>query len=151
MEDRNEVSLRGRLGGAPQYVEGANGVQSRARLSLCTNYTYKAKDGTKKTKPEWHDVILWGKAADNAAKYLVTGQQVEVRGRIQSREYTSKDGLSKIRKEVIADRVEYGAKPNSANVSAGPTDAAPIATKRQQTLVRQKQSSQIALDEDEAF
>lgn len=137
MRDRNEVNLRGRLGKAPQYTPAAGNVQSRASLSVCTNYTYVAKDGTEKSRPEWHNVVVWGKTADNAAKYLVGGQQVEISGRLQRREYEANDGTTRQVTEVVASQIEYGLKPKA--VTATPeAKSQPVATKRQQTVVRRK-------------
>lgn len=135
MRDRNEVNLRGRLGKAPQYTAGNGTVQSRAALSVCTNYTYVAKDGTEKSRSEWHNVVIWGKTADNAAKYLIGGQQVEVNGRLQRREYEAKDGSTRQVTEIVANQIEYGLKPKSAIATA---TAEPVAAKRQQTVVRRK-------------
>jgi single-strand DNA-binding protein len=150
MRDKNEVSLRGRLGKAPQYTAGSGTVQSRASFSLCTNYTYVTKDGTEKSVPEWHNVVVWGTAADNAAKYLIGGQQVEVNGRLRRREYEDNEGTTRRVTEVVANNIEYGAKPKAA--AATPVaESRPVAVKRQQTTVRRKVSPQIVLDEDDAF
>ena len=150
MRDKNEVSLRGRLGKAPQYTAASGTVQSRASFSLCTNYTYVTKDGTEKSVPEWHNVVVWGAAADNAAKYLIGGQQVEVNGRLRRREYEGSDGETRRVTEVVANNIEYGAKPKAA-VAAPVAEARPVAVKRQQTVVRKKAAPQIVLDEDDAF
>jgi single-strand DNA-binding protein len=138
MRDKNEVSLRGRLGNAPKYVAGAEGNQSRASLSVCTNYTYVTKDGTEKSRSEWHDVVIWGKAADNAAKYLVTGLQVEVSGRLQRREYEAKDGTTRRVTEVVATQIEYGTKPKAATNESAVKAAGPVVASRQQTSVRRR-------------
>jgi single stranded DNA-binding protein len=136
MRDKNQVDLRGRLGDTPKYLEAKEGNQSLATFSVCTNYVYVTKDGVEKTKSDWHDVVVWGKAADNAAKFLVKGQTVEVNGRLQRREYEDKEGNTRQKTEVVATQIEYGNKPKSVTASA--TEETPIATKRQQTLIRQK-------------
>jgi len=151
MRDKNEVSLRGRLGKAPQYTASNGTVQSRASFSLCTNYTYVTKDGTEKSVPEWHNVVVWGATADNAAKYLIGGQQVEVNGRLRRREYEGSDGETRRVTEVVASNIEYGAKPKAAALAAPVAEARPVAAKRQQTIVRKKASPEIFLDEDDAF
>lgn len=137
MRDKNHTELRGRLGDAPKYLEAKEGNQSLATFSVCTNYTYVTKDGVEKTKSDWHDVVVWGKAADNAAKFLVKGQTVEVTGRLQRREYEDKEGITRQKTEVVATQIEYGNKPKAVTASAG---EAPIATKRQQTLIRQRET-----------
>ena len=138
MRDKNQVDLRGRLGDAPKYLEAKEGNQSLASFSLCTNYVYVTKDGVEKTKSDWHDVVVWGKAADNAAKFLVKGQTVEVAGRLQRREYEDKEGNTRQKTEVVATQIEYGNKPKAVTASAA--EETPIATKRQQTLIRQRET-----------
>lgn len=149
MRDKNEVNLRGRLGQEPPRYTAANGtVQSRASFSMCTNETYIKKDGTEVEKPTWHDVVVWGKTADNAAKYLVAGQQVEVAGKIQNREYQDSEGKNRRVKEIVAQNIEYGAKPKTATVTASAGET-PIATKRQQTVVRKRiEGDQLELETD---
>ena len=150
MRDKNEVSLRGRLGKAPQYTASNGGVQSRASFSLCTNYTYVTKDGTEKSVPEWHNVVVWGAAADNAARYLIGGQQVEVNGRLRRREYEDNEGATRRVTEVVASNIEYGAKPKAATATVV-AETRPTVVKRQQTTVRRKTSPQIILDEDDPY
>jgi single-strand DNA-binding protein len=155
MRDKNEANLRGRLGAeAPKYTASNGEVQSRASFSICTNYTYVTKDGTEKSKPEWHRVVVWGKAADNAAKYLVAGQQVEVNGRIQNREYEDKEGNTRYVTEVVASNIEYGRKPQAVTATAAPSPTPQVATPaptRQQTVVRRRGAPQITLEENDAF
>lgn len=149
MRDKNEVNLRGRLGqSAPKYTAGTGTAQSRAAFSLCTNQTYVKADGTEVERATWHNVVVWGKAADNAAKYLVAGQQVEVGGRIQNREYEDKEGNTRYISEIVAQNIEYGAKPKSVTASASAPET-PIATKQQKTVVRKRENAaQVTLDVD---
>ena len=46
---------------------------------------------------EWHSVVLFGKQAENASKYLDKGSRVFVEGRIQTRYST----------EIVAKDVKY--------------------------------------------
>jgi len=143
MRDKNQVIIRGRLGDQPKFTAGNGNTNSRASLSVCTNYEYTNAKGEEVSVPQWHNVVVWGKSADNASKYLVKGQQVEVTGRLQTREYET-EGQTRRITEIVADAVEYGLKPKETQVTA--KAAEPIATKRQQTVVRKKGSSQIELD-----
>ena len=158
MRDRNEANLRGRIGkSAPRYTAATSTAQSRAAFSLCTNQTYVKADGTEVERATWHNVVVWGKAADNAAKYLVAGQQVEVSGRIQNREYEDKEGNTRYVTEVVANNIEYGRKPGvtaSATPAATPTAtpaATPTVTKRQQTTVRRKSAPNFEIEQDDVF
>lgn len=152
MRDKNQVIIRGRLGDQPKYTSGNGTTNSRASLSVCTNYEYTNAKGEEVSVPQWHNVVVWGKSADNASKYLIKGQQVEVTGRLQTREYET-EGQTRRITEIVADAVEYGLKPKTETQVAAKASE-PIATKRQQTVVRKKPSSQIKLDiqdDEDAF
>jgi single-strand DNA-binding protein len=88
-----------------------------ANLSIATNRFFKDKDGNKGEQVEFHNVIVFGSQADNCGKFLVKGQEVLVEGRIQTRNY-EKDGVKHYRTEIIADSVQFGSKPKSAEGTA---------------------------------
>ena len=90
----NKVILIGNLGKDPELKALTSG-QSVARFSLATTETWKDKDGAKQSKTEWHNVVVWGKQAEIAEKYLRKGKQVMVEGRVQYREYTDQAGVKK--------------------------------------------------------
>jgi len=138
MRDMNETRIRGRLGETPILTAATDSVSARSTLRVCTNYDYVNAKGEKVSLPTWHRVIVWGKPAENASKYLVKGQQVEITGRLQTREY-EKDGKLQRITEIVAENVEYGQKPKEVTVTA--SNETPIAKKQQQTLVRKKGSS----------
>lgn len=150
MRDKNHTELRGRLGDKPKYKAGTDNSQSRASFSMCTNYEYRTRDGEKKTRQEWHRVVVWGKAADNASKYLVKGQQVEVAGRNVRREYVDKEGTKRIELEVHASQIEYGNKPKGYVADEEEEEETPIVKKKQTTSVRRKPTIQVE-DDDEEF
>lgn len=55
---------------------------------------------------------MFGKQAENCAKYLTKGSSTYVEGRMQTRSW-DKDGQKQYRTEVIADRVQFGPKGGS--------------------------------------
>lgn len=52
-------------------------------------------------------IIVFGKQAENAEKYLSKGRQVAVTGRIQTGSYEGKDGKKVYTTDVVASTVEY--------------------------------------------
>lgn len=89
-----------------------NGTQV-ASFSVATNLVFKDQQGNKKEQVEFHNVVVFGKQAENCAKYLVKGQQVLVEGRITTRSWEDKNTKEKkYRTEIVADQVQFGAKPN---------------------------------------
>lgn len=104
--DLNKVTLLGRLGGAPELRYTASG-QAVAQFSLATNNRYTNAAGEKKDDVCWHRVVVWGKLADVAAKYLVKGSRLYTEGRLQYRKWQDKDGLDRVTAEVIADELIF--------------------------------------------
>jgi single-stranded DNA-binding protein len=65
-------------------------------------------------EPRYIDVDQWEEAADRAAAYLVSGQQVAVDALLDARPYTTSDGELRIGWTAVRARVEWGPKPLGA-------------------------------------
>jgi single-strand DNA-binding protein len=98
----NKVILIGNLGRDPELKMSPAG-QALARFSVATTETWKNPQGEKQSKTEWHNIVVWGKQAEIAEKYLRKGKQVMVEGRIQYREYTDQQGVKKTAATIRAD------------------------------------------------
>jgi single-strand DNA-binding protein len=98
----NKVLLIGNLGRDPELKATPSG-QSVARFSVATTETWKNQSGEKQSKTEWHNIVVWGKQAEIAEKYLRKGKQVMVEGRIQYREYTDQAGVKKTACDIRCD------------------------------------------------
>ena len=98
----NKVLLIGNLGRDPELKATPSG-QSVARFSVATTETWKNQQGEKQSKTEWHNVVVWGKQAEVAEKYLRKGKQVLIEGRIQYREYTDQAGVKKTACDIRCD------------------------------------------------
>ena len=82
---RNSVQLIGRLGKDPEVKTFNN--SKRATFSIATTDTYKNQKGEKMEDTQWHNIIIWGKLAGVAEKYLKKGQEVAVEGKLVHRQY----------------------------------------------------------------
>ncbi len=60
-----------------------------ATFSLATNETYLNAKGEKVEDTQWHNIVIWGKKADIAEKYLKKGSEVAVQGKLINRSYES--------------------------------------------------------------
>lgn len=106
MASVNKVILIGNLGADPE-IRTTQGGQSVASLRIATTDAWTDKGGGRQERTEWHAVTVWGKTADNCAKFLAKGRQVYVEGRLQSREYQDKEGQTRKVWEVVADVVTF--------------------------------------------
>ena len=100
----NKVILIGNLGRDPEvrYTQGGAAV---ANFTLATNEVWNDKSGQRQERTEWHNIDLWGKQAESLSEYLVKGKQVYVEGRLQTDEYTDKEGNKRKTTRVRCDRV----------------------------------------------
>lgn len=102
----NKVILIGRLGRDPElrYTPGGKAV---ANFTMATSETWKDADGEKQENTEWHRIVLWGKTAELAAKFLAKGSQVYIEGKLQTREWTDKEGAQRYTTEIIANHMTF--------------------------------------------
>lgn len=81
-------------------------------FSLATNKTYTDNNGNKQEKVEFHNVVVFGKTAENVARYMTKGSQIFIEGELQTRNWEDKDtGKKMYRTEIVAQHVQFGAKP----------------------------------------
>src|SRR4029077_1590803 len=100
----NKVILVGNLGRDAElrYTPGGAAV---AKFSIATTEVWNDKGGQRQERTEWHTIDLWGKQAESLSEYLVKGKQVYVEGRLQTDEYTDKEGVKRKSTRVRCDRV----------------------------------------------
>ncbi len=99
----------GRLGGNVdvRYTQGGHAL---ARVLLAVDRY--GKDGKKST--DWIRLVLWGRIAENAARFVGKGSKVTVMGRISSEfwERESEGGKkSQLTTEVVVEHVEFHSSP----------------------------------------
>ena len=87
--------------------------QKVASFSIATNLVYKDASGQKKETVDYHNIVVFGKQAEMCAQYLIKGQKVMIEGRITTRSW-DKDGAKHYRTEILADRVQFGPKPQGS-------------------------------------
>ena len=110
---RNSVRLIGNLGGNPEIKE-ITGGKKLAKFSLATTEKYKDADGNPVSETQWHNIIVWGRQADFAQKYLEKGNEIVVEGKLINRNYTDKEGIKKYITEINANEIlKTGNKKNS--------------------------------------
>lgn len=110
---RNKVQLIGHLGDAPEVRTLDNG-KKMAKLRIATNETYRNAKGEKITETQWHNLVIFGKQAEIAEKYLTKGKEVAVEGKLTTRTYNDKDGNKKYFTEIqVSEFVMLGAKAAS--------------------------------------
>jgi single-strand DNA-binding protein len=101
----NKVILVGNLGANPE-VRFTQGGQPVANLRIATSEKWTDKQGQRQETTEWHRVVLFGKTAEVAQKYLVKGRQVFIEGRIQTRQWQDQQGQKRYSTEIVATNMQ---------------------------------------------
>lgn len=107
-----KIILAGNLGRNPELRYTPSG-QAVCNLNLATNRVWNDSNGNRQTETTWFRVNVWGKMAENAAKYLTKGRGVLVEGRLNPdengnpRTWTAQDGSVRTSFEVTATSLVY--------------------------------------------
>ena len=108
---RNSVQLIGRLGKDPE-VKSYGENKKRAAFSIATSESYKNQKGEKVEETQWHNIVIWGKLAGVAEKYLKKGAEVAIEGKLVHRTFETDKGEKKFFTEItVNDFVMLGSKP----------------------------------------
>ena len=111
---RNSVQLIGRLGKDPEYRTFDNGRQLTT-FSIATTDAYRNRKGEKIEDTQWHNIVIWGKLAEIAGKYLKKGNEVALEGKLVHRAYETASGQKRYITEVnVSDMVMLGGNKMSA-------------------------------------
>lgn len=116
----NKVILLGYVGKEPdiRYVDQGVCV---AQVRLATSEpSYTLANGTQvPERTEWHNVVFWRQTAEAVEKYVHTGDFIYVEGKIQSRSYEDKQGITRYITEIwgnemrlISTKKDKDAQPN---------------------------------------
>jgi single-strand DNA-binding protein len=100
----NKAILVGNLGRDAE-IRFTSGGTAVANVSLATTEKFTDREGQKKEDTQWHRIVIWGKTAESLQPYLTKGKQIYVEGRIETREWTDKEGKKAKTTEIRADKI----------------------------------------------
>ena len=118
MMSLNKVLLIGNLTRAPELRYTPSGT-AVADLRLAVNRNYSTQSGEKREETCFLTVVVWGKQAESCGEYLDKGSQIFVEGRLQTRDWESKDGQKRSATEVVAERVQFMSRTKGAGGAGG--------------------------------
>jgi single-strand DNA-binding protein len=115
----NKVLLIGNLTRDPESRMLPSGAQV-VKMGLASNRRFgSGEGGERKEETLFVDVEAWNKTAELCAQYLRKGSQILVEGRLKLDQYTTQTGEKRSRIFVVADRVQFGARPDGASGGSG--------------------------------
>jgi single-strand DNA-binding protein len=100
------VIITGNLTRDPE-LRSTPGGTAVCSLRVAVNSRRKDESGQWADKPNYFDVTVWGAQGENCAQYLAKGRPVAVDGRLNWREYETKEGDKRQSVDIIADSVQF--------------------------------------------
>ncbi len=97
----NKVILIGNLGKDPEIRKFDNGG-AVAKFPVATNENYRDKNGEWQTATEWHNIVVWGPAAERAERDFKKGNMIYIEGKLTTRKWQDQQGVDKYITEVRA-------------------------------------------------
>lgn len=98
----NKVILMGRLTKDPETRQAGDTIVTR--FSIAVDRRYKQDGGQTADFPS---IVAFGKTAEFISKYFHKGVKIAIEGRLQTGNYTDKDGVKHYTTDVIAEAVEF--------------------------------------------
>ncbi len=122
MASENNVTLVGNLTRDPElrFTQSGRGVAS---FGLAVNRRYQM-NGEWQEETSFFNVVAWGDLGENASASLNKGSRIVVTGRLQQREYETREGEKRTVVEVIADDLGPSLRWATAEVNKISRDAA---------------------------
>lgn len=97
---KNRVQLIGRVG-QDLDLKRFESDNIRASFSIAINEVYYNQKNERVENTQWHNVILGGKLAEIAEKFVVKGKEVAIESKLVNRSFTDKEGNKKYVTEIV--------------------------------------------------
>ncbi len=111
----NKVILLGRLTKVPEIRYSQANDLKVATYSLAVNRKY-VKPGEER-QTDFINIVAYSKLAEFSEKYLKQGTQICICGRMQTRNYEDKNGITRYVTEVIAEEIDFADSAKKADES----------------------------------
>ena len=115
----NKVIIMGRLVKDPELRRTQSGTAVTS-FRIAVDRELKSQDGRKQA--DFFVVVAWGGTAEFVSKYFTKGRMAIVEGRLQTRDWTDREGGKRVATEIVADNIYFG---DSKRDGAGDYGSAP--------------------------
>ncbi|MCP8352336.1 single-stranded DNA-binding protein [Candidatus Synchoanobacter obligatus] len=102
----NKAMIIGNVGQDPEirYLPNESAVVT---LSVATSESWKDKQtGQMQDRVEWHRVVIFGKLAEIAGKYVRKGSKLYLEGSIRTRKWADNQGNDRYTTEIVANEMQ---------------------------------------------
>lgn len=107
----NIVAIMGRMTTDPELKTTQSGI-SVMSFSVAVNRNY-TKDGERQT--DFINCVAWRNNAEFISKYFAKGQMIAIKGNLQQRNYTDKDGNKRTAYDVVVEQASFCGSKNESS------------------------------------
>ena len=112
MASVNQATIIGYVGEDPKIITTSNGKTMATLTVATTERGYTKRDGTtSEDRTEWHNIVMWGRAAEFAEKYIRKGTRLYIEGKLRTRVWEDRNTIKRNVTEIIVDTFEILAPP----------------------------------------
>ena len=101
----NRIAIMGRLVKDPELRRTQSGIAVTS-FRMAVDRDFKSQDGSKQA--DFFDVVAWRSTAEFVSRYFSKGRMAVVEGRLQTRDWTDKEGNRRVAFEIVADNIYFG-------------------------------------------
>lgn len=123
MTAMNKVFLMGNLTRDLELRKTTNG-HPFVSMGLAISEKYRTREGNSAERVCFVDITVWGRQAENCAKYLSKGSSAMIEGRLELNEWQDDQGQKHNKLKVVANNVQF---LNGGNRTAGEKSGRPAA------------------------
>ena len=100
----NEITITGNLTREPEIRFTTSGTAT-CSFGVAVNRRYMQNNEWVDAPTNFFNVTVWGQYGENVAASLAKGDRVIIKGRLDFRKYTNKDGIEVTTHDIVADEV----------------------------------------------
>lgn len=115
----NRVVIQGRMAFDPELKRTDSGT-AVCSFRLAVDRSFKASDGGRDT--DWINCVAWRQTAEFLCRYFSKGKMILIEGRLQSRDWTDKNGNKRTEIEVVAEGLHFCDTKRSEGSNSIPKD-----------------------------
>ena len=135
----NKVFLLGNVGRDPDVRYVAQGRPVASFSLATTERGFTNSNGVQvPERTEWHNIVMWGRHAEIAEKYIRKGTQLFIEGQLRTRMWEDRNAIKRYVTEIYVDNFELLGRPRNEGETQQPIQQQPI----QQQPVQQPMQQQ---------
>ena len=116
----NKVILLGYVGKDPEVRYLAQNQPVASFTLATTEHAYTNSNGVQiPERTEWHNVVMWGRNAEVAERFIRKGTQIYLEGRLRTRTWEDRNQIKRYTTEIYVDDFELLGRPKGENAAEG--------------------------------